>query len=370
MASLRDLLDRQRTRLLADPSFQRWASRFPLTRLVARRRARSLFDLCNGFVYSQILQACVQLDLLERLRDGPVSAAELGGQMGMDADAADRLLNAAASLDLVSLRKDQCRLASTGATLLGNPALLAMIRHHALFYRDLCDPVGLLRGEAGETELQRYWAYVRDDDRQDLAEGRVADYSDLMSASQPLIADQVLAAMDLSRCRCLLDVGGGDGTFLAAVGRRAPHLQLMLFDLPAVADRARRRFAGTSLESRLTVHGGDFFADPLPPGADVISLVRVIHDHDDDRAMALLKSVRSSLPPGGTLLLAEPMSGTRGAETVGDAYFAFYLMAMGSGRPRSPRQLADMLSAAGFAGSRLVPTPVPLQGQLIVAKVS
>ena len=245
-----------------------------------------------------------------------------------------------------------------------------MIRHHALFYRDLCDPVGLLRGEVEDTELKRYWAYVRDDDRQELPDGRVADYSDLMSASQPLIADQVLAATDLSSRRCLLDVGGGDGTFLSSVGRRAPHLQLQLFDLPAVVERARRRFAGTSLESRLTVHGGDFYVDDLPTGADVVSLIRVIHDHDDDRATALLKSVRRCLSADGILLLAEPMSGTPGAETVGDAYFAFYLMAMGSGRPRSPEQLSAMLRAAGFARSRLVTTAVPLQGQLMVAEVT
>jgi len=107
--------------------------------------------------------------------------------------------------------------------------------------------------------------------------------------------------------------------------------------------------------------------DPLPHGADVISLVRVIHDHDDAQALGILKAVRRALPPNGTLLLAEPMAGTPGAEAMGDAYFGFYLLAMGHGRPRTPQELEAMLQAAGFGLTRLVPTRIPLQTQLLIA---
>ena len=66
--------------------------------------------------------------------------------------------------------------------------------------------------------------------------------------------------------------------------------------------------------------------------------------------------------PSGVLLLAEPMMGTPGAETVGDAYFGFYLLAMGRGRPRTPRGFeATMLRIAGFADPHLVHTRQPLQ---------
>jgi demethylspheroidene O-methyltransferase len=113
--------------------------------------------------------------------------------------------------------------------------------------------------------------------------------------------------------------------------------------------------------------GGDFHVDPLPTGADVISLVRVIHDHEDAAALAILRAVRRALPPDGTLLLAEPMSGTAGAEPVGDAYFGFYLLAMGQGRPRTPAALGALVRSAGFQPPRLVPTHMPLQVRLLVA---
>jgi demethylspheroidene O-methyltransferase len=100
----------------------------------------------------------------------------------------------------------------------------------------------------------------------------------------------------------------------------------------------------------------------------VLSLIRVVHDHDDDGVTALLRAARLALPPKGVLLLAEPMMGTPGAETVGDAYFGFYLLAMGRGKPRTPQQLQRMLSSAGFASSQLVRTRQPLQSRLIVAR--
>jgi demethylspheroidene O-methyltransferase len=110
----------------------------------------------------------------------------------------------------------------------------------------------------------------------------------------------------------------------------------MLFDVPAVAERARRRLHALGLGGRCVCHGGDFRHDDLPGGADVISLLRVVHDHDDTTVHALLRAAHAALPPGGTLLLAEPMAGTPGAAAMGDAYFAWYLMAMGQGRARRP----------------------------------
>jgi demethylspheroidene O-methyltransferase len=62
------------------------------------------------------------------------------------------------------------------------------------------------------------------------------------------------------------------------------------------------------------------------------------------------------------------MAGTRGAEAMGDAYFGFYLLAMGKGRSRSASQLTELLTAAGFGDVRLLRNPMPLQTQVIVAR--
>ncbi len=96
--------------------------------------------------------------------------------------------------------------------------------------------------------------------------------------------------------------------------------------------------------------------------------MRVLHDHDDESALALLRAARAALAPGGTVLVAEPMSGARGAEPMGDAYFGFYLLAMGRGRPRSAGEVAGLMRAAGFAAVRELPTRRPMLASALIGR--
>ena len=112
---------------------------------------------------------------------------------------------------------------------------------------------------------------------------------------------------------------------------------------------------------------GNFFEDAIPTGYDIVSLVRILHDHDDEPAARLLANIRASLAPGSRLLIAEPMARVPGAEGMGEAFFGMYLWAMGSGRPRSQAEIAAMLKRAGFAQTRFVATPQPVNASIIVA---
>jgi demethylspheroidene O-methyltransferase len=368
-----------RDRWLSSPKFQRWAAAFPLTRPTARRHARALFDVCAGFVYSQILYACVHLKLFDLLAAGPETSAGIAAKLDVPPDSTQRLLEAAVSLRLLERRAgERFGLGVLGAALVGNPAVSAMIEHNRLLYADLCDPVRLLRREQRPTRLSSYWTYGTTSEAlpseavpsevSPSSDAPRCDYTELMANSQPLVAGEILDAYPLTKHRCLLDVGGGDGSFLVEVSKRSEQIQLVLFDLPPVAERASKRFETLGLGNRAKAVGGDFLTGILPSGADVISLVRVIHDHDDGPAAAILTAVYQALPLNGVLLLAEPMMGTPGAAPVGDAYFGFYLLAMGRGRPRTPQQLQQLLRGAGFATTQLVGTHQPLQGQLIVAR--
>lgn len=360
-----------RNRQVADPEFQRRAAAFALTRPVVRRQAGELFDLMAGFVYTQVLLACVRLHLFDRLADGPRPLGEIAQLTGLPVAMAERLCAAAAALELLDARSGgRYALGRLGAPLVGNTGLHAMIEHHATLYADLADPVALLRGDS-QAAMAGYWPYAAVDAAAPvsaLSPERVAEYSRLMSASQPLVAQEVLAAYDFRAHRRLLDVGGGEGRFLAAVAAQAPALQLMLFDLPAVADRAQAQLAACGLGDRSQALGGDFFNDELPRGADIVSLIRVAFDHPDERVLRLLRAVRRALPDHGTVLLAEPMAGVAGAEAMGDAYFGFYLLAMGHGRPRTAAELSALMEAAGFGPVRQLKLNLPLQTGLLVAR--
>lgn len=365
----RDRLQAATNAAIASPRFRRFAARFPLTRPTARRRAKAVFDLVSGFVYSQVLLACVRLDLLGTLSAGPLSEEALRQRIGLPAEGLQRLLDAAIALQLLARCRDgRLQLGSVGAPIAGDPGIAALIEHHALFYADLRDPVALLRdGARADGELARYWPYCANRSGTGFAPERIAAYSQLMSASQSLIASEVLDAWSMRRHRRVLDVGGGDGTFLSAVATRWPHLDGFLFDLPPVAERAAARFAAHGLGTRTVAIGGSFLRDPLPLGADLVTLIRVLHDHDDASVMTVLQAARAALPADGRVLVAEPMSATPGAESVGDAYFGFYLLAMGRGRPRTPERIGELLLAAGFTRPRLIPTAMPMQTSVVVA---
>jgi len=368
-ASLRDRWRDWRNRKLCDPSFQQKAIANPLLRPFAKIGVRRSFDLVAGFVYSQTLAAFVELDLLDRLSQAPLTENALAEATGLEPAAAARLMKAAAAVGLAE-RFDDGRwgLGADGAALVGSPGARAMIRHHGAFYRDLADPVRLLKGEGGETELARFWRYAREADGRGIKADEAEGYSRLMAESQSLLADEILAAYPMDGCRRILDVGGGGGVFLTAVAARHPTADLTLFDLPGVAEYARAEIARRGLAERISIAAGDFMHDPLPTGHDLITLVRILHDHDDDKALALLTACRAALADGGALLIAEPMAGRRDAARVADAYFGFYLLAMGSGRARAPEEISALLVQAGFRIVTPLTTRNPLMVQAIAAR--
>lgn len=345
-----------RNRIFANRAFQRWAMRFPLTRPVARRHARDLFTLVTGFVYSQVTFAMVTTGAIARLAEGSATTGELASAADLGESAMLRLLKAAASLDLVEPTGGRWMLGAAGAALAADPGIQAMIRHHAILYRDLADPVALLRSGGGGGALSAFWPYAEGQ------EGGVADYSALMAASQPMVADQVIGAYRFARHKRLLDVGGGEGAFVAAVHRAFPTLDCAVFDLPDVAARAAAK------HPRLETFGGSFLTDPLPTGFDCITLIRILHDHNDDAVAAILARARAALAPGSTLVIGEPMAEPGKDARVGHAYFGFYLLAMGSGRARTRAELTAMLHAAGFADVRPAGTAMPLIANVLVAR--
>ncbi|MCE2916993.1 MAG: methyltransferase [Rubrivivax sp.] len=366
-----------RDRWLTDSRVLAGLSRFALTRPVARQRAAELFDLVAGFVYSQVLLAAVRLDLFARLARSPLSPRTLAAECDLPEAAAERLLAALAALRLAERRGADTAepgdalygLGALGAAMVANPGLAALVEHHGALYNDLADPLAVLRRE-GPGALSRYWSYATAAEPGALAGAEVLPYSALMTISQPLVAGQVLDAYPMRRHRLLLDIGGGEGVFVATALERTAGLKAMLFDLPPVAASARLRLARAGLSDRATTFGGSFHSDALPTGADIVSLIRVMYDHDDAPALGILKAARRALPVGGTLLVAEPMAGTAGAEAMGSAYFGMYLAAMGSGRSRTPAELARLMQEAGFEQVRERRTAVPLQAGVLVARAA
>ena len=357
-------------KFIADTRFQNRVAKIPFLKNIAKKRANQLFDVMAGFVYTQILLSCVRLNLFNLLKDGPLNVDDIKRSCSLDVIPLKKLLDAAVSIHLLEMRsKQRYGLGTLGAPMVGNTALSSMIEHHTVLYEDLRDPLLLLSGDVEIKNLEKFWPYVSPDqqDQDSLKDKeRVKNYSDLMSASLPLVADQVVDAYDFSQHECLLDVGGGQGTFLKRVFLNTPQLKRKLFDLPGVANLAKDSFAMTTDHQDIEVYGGDFFQDPLPVGADLITLIRVIFDHDDERVKMLLRSIFQALPAGGKLLVAEPMADTPDHPAMGHAYFGFYLLAMGRGRPRTIQEISNLAVHAGFKGVEVLHCSMPINAQVLL----
>jgi demethylspheroidene O-methyltransferase len=360
------------TKLLSSRRFTQLALRLWPTRRIAQHQASELFDIVSGFVYTQILYSAVRLNLFEALRK-PAAVSAISRSIGIEINACRRLLRATTALKLTkALPNEHYALGTLGASMLANPGLAQLIEHHHLLYRDLADPLALFsdknRSAGTGTTLGNYWAYAKNTDpgvTDTSVATEVQDYSALMAASQPMVSDQVLQSYSFNRHKKLLDLGGGTGNFLSAVRNRYPTLQLALFDLPSVNDVTD---TAEMAERNIDLHRGDFFTDALPAGADVISLVRILHDHNDDAVAHLLNRVYQALPHDGTVLIAEPLGDTPGAMRVGDAYFNLYFLAMGKGDPRSANSLRNLLQQAGFSNVQHHRTSLPLVCSVISAR--
>ncbi len=338
-------------RLALSPQVHKLSVRLPGLKHIARAEGRALFDLIQGFVQSQVLMALVGTGALTALAEGPADSPRLARLTGLPPERAEVLFRAAAGLKLIRRRAGRWQLTVRGAAFLAVPGLEAMVRHHTALYRDLADPVAFFRGET-ESELAKFWPYV-------FGAGAAADpdlaerYSQLMTDSMGPVAEDTLQLVDFRGITELMDVGGGSGAFLAAVGAAYPQLKLALFDLPAVVPAAEARFRDAGMADRVRLLPGSFRDDPLPRGADAISLVRVLFDHSDNTVAGLLRAVHVALPPGGRLIVSEAMGGGKAPDRHTDVYMAVYTLAMQTGRTRSAEEIAGILASLGYVDVKI-----------------
>ena len=381
--SVSERLKKSIDRLIASPIFYRFSVNNIFTRWFAKYRTQQVFDLMTGFVNFQVLLTCVRYGVLERVYENPCDHETLIQHIQLPKDNLDRLIYSALSLGLIERRsKGRYGIGPLGLPVISYPGISSMVEHNAVLYADMLDTAKLLKsGKA--SQMNEYWLYAKYEDEQPNKSPNVspvspsaavevdkqlqfAKYSDLMSNSQNFVIDEIKSAYDFSNHTKMLDIGCGKGRFVSALAEAYAELEFAVMDLPEVIDLTRQNLIEKPFFNRIKLVPGSFKLDPLPDGVDLVTLVRVAHDHSDAVVDLLLKKIYQSLPSKGTLLLAEPMADARGAKH--DAYFHFYLLAMGEGRLRTPEQLTKMMIRAGFNQVEILSNPMSMHAKVLVAK--
>ena len=343
-------------------------AKIPIIRALISYEGNKIHEVMSGFVYSQILHLLISLGIFQFLKKEGKSLDEVSQFLEIANERSLLLLRGGCALNLIYYKRNKYWLTRMGAQITGVSGLMDMIRHNQILYRDLIDPVKLLRG-SNETELSHFWPYVRKEaEKKEISKKVSTEYSMLMQTSQRLVAEQTLQAYSFKGVKRVLDIGGGTGAFLIAVKRKYPRIEATVFDLPNVIGVAKSNQHKIDSLANLTFCPGDFLKDGFPLNQDVICLVRVLYDHEDSKVELLLKRIYEALPKGGSLLITEPMSGGSKAMRSSDCYFSFYTLAMMTGKVRSFEEHKTILLKSGFSNIVKHQVSAPFITQVMSAK--
>jgi len=116
-------------------------------------------------------------------------------------------------------------------------------------------------------------------------------------------APHLVAALDLSRVRRALDLGGGSGAYAMAFARAVPGLVVEIVDTPDVVRLTRRYVAEAGLQDRVTARAGDLRAGEYGSGYDLALLSAVCHMLGADENADLVRRAARALAPGGRLVI-------------------------------------------------------------------
>jgi hypothetical protein len=184
-------------------------------------------------------------------------------------------------------------------------------------------------------------------------------FNDAMSEFSGSVAPAVIDAYDFSGIDVLVDIAGGHGQLLTSVLAKHPRMRGILFDLEHVTAGAVPRIAQKGLQFRCEVVSGDFFKS-VPPGGDAYMMMHIIHDWDDEQAVAILKNVHAALrgKPNGRLILVESVIQPGNQPDMGKI-IDLEMMLLPGGRERTAEEFATLFTRAGFTLTRVVPTRSP-----------
>jgi hypothetical protein len=333
-------------------------------------RAR-LVDLLFGFFPAQVIQTMARLSIADHLASGPMPLSELAAVTGTHEPSLDRLLRAADGLDLVERRADgTVRLAAGGELLRSDTE--GSIRNLAMLFcgGDQWRSWGQLEFSV-RTGGPAYWELLNSGgfDRLSPSADEQAIFTEAMAEGTRAAVPGVVASCDLSGTHRLADLGGGNGTLLAALLNANPSLKGVLLDtLEGVAD-APRVLAEAGVADRVEIVPGDLF-DKVPQGCDAYLLKNVIHGWDDERALAILRNCRAAMPADGSLLVVEsvlPNERAGLADAKGVLMIDLHMLICTGGRERTEDEYRELLARAGFSLESVTRVPPPTDHSVLRA---
>jgi SAM-dependent methyltransferase len=309
--------------------------------------------VAGGLQVGQIVYAFVKHGIPDHLANGPRSATEVADAAGVHGDSLRRLLRSLTGLGLVTqVQPGRFALTPLGSFLTSDNT--TGLREGLLLAEPLWLPLWsefanvIATGKTG-TELAFGTTFFEWLEQHPEEHALFVKAMNSTSFGEP---DAVADAYDFSDARRVVDIGGGNGTGIAAVLRRYPAVEGVLFDLPSVIEEGGSALGDQAARCELV--GGDFF-DSVTADGDVYVLSHVIHDWDQERCITILRNCREAMAPGGRILIIEAVIPV-GDEPHRAKMLDMAMLTFTGGMERTEEEYRDLLGAAGLRLARVIPT--------------
>lgn len=329
---------------------------------------QTLKQMIAGAWITQGIYVVAQLGIADLLKDGSKSYDELATKTGVDGRSLYRLLRALASVGIFAegspgyfeltplaegLQSDGCANAKgertdslRGYAIKSGQAWEWQPWGHLLESIKTGKPV--FKNIFG---MERFDYLATDPDASKIYTQAISSFSDKQDAA-------IASGYDFSSIHNLVEVGGGNGTLMTSILKANLTMQGILFDLPHVVAQAKPAIEDLRLQDRCQLVGGNFF-ESVPKGGDAYLLRYIIHDWNDERAIAILKNCYQAMQPNSKLLLVE-MVIPPGNDPFFGKLLDLQMLVNYGGCERTEAEYQMLLKTAGFSLTKIYPVAPPI----------
>ena len=314
-------------------------------------------QLLMGFRGTHLLYVAAELGVADVLQEGPVTVDEIATRLGAHRDPLHRVLRALAQLGVLAEASDgRLSLTPVGDCLRtdrpGSLRPLARFWGHEMMQRAWGSLLHtIMTGETAFDHALGMSAFAYLQSHPDAA----AIYHDGMAKIQVLETNAVIDAYEFPPCGTIVDVGGGNGSLLAAILQTVPATGGVVVDLPNAQSDVEATIRTAGLTDRVRFEPGDFFTE-VTAGGDCYLLRQIIHDWEDDDAMTILRTCRRAIAPDGRLLIIELILPPEGTDSLDAVMIDVTMLVRLGGRERTAAQYATLLEKTGFNLDRVLTT--------------
>ncbi|WP_066941489.1 methyltransferase [Microtetraspora fusca] len=325
--------------------------------------AEPLWRLGTAYFSRKTILTAAELGVFTSLSERPATAEELGARLGLHPRGTRDFLDALVALDMLEREGGVYRNTPIAEHYLNEdrPSYVgAFLSNADARWNRLIDAL-----RSGEPQ-NRWGSGPEMFTEQYRTTAAWRNFTAGMDYLNGMIGPALAEAFDWSSVDSVVDVGGARGNLVAAILRRHPDLTVGVQDLPGVEPVFHEHMEQLGLTGKVTFHAGNFFEDPMP-SAQALVMSHVLHDWGVPERRRLVASAFEALPPGGVLLICDPMIDEDRRGSAGALLTSLnMLMVTPHGSEYTTAECRTWLTEAGFA--EITSSSLGAHNTLIVAR--